>query len=116
MTGAPSELIHDYTEISWNSPHEFKIVWADGHESLYSLDFLRLNCPCAGCQGHGEQIYKDLPEDVAANPKESAPPAEVWPVGDYAIGIRFSDGHETGIFSFRFLRRYCPASQGDAIE
>jgi len=111
-----SQPSYDYTEISWISEHEFKISWTDGHESRYSLDFLRLNCPCAGCQGHGEQTYKDLPDGLASNPKESAPPATVWPVGDYAIGIRFSDGHETGIFSFRFLRRYCPASQGGDAE
>jgi DUF971 family protein len=101
-------LNYDYDEIAWISTHEFKILWTSGHESHYMLDFLRLNCPCAACQGHGEQSYCELPAFRVKDPKESIPPVDVYPVGNYAIGIRFSDGHDTGIFSFRFLRRFCP--------
>jgi len=95
---------YEFEEIAWTSAHEFKIIWADGYESTYLLDFLRLNCPCADCQGHGEQVYHLLPEERAAAPVESLPAVHVEPVGSYAIGIRFADGHDTGIFSYRFLR------------
>ena len=49
-------------ELAWLSPHEMEIHWADGHQSRYLLDFLRLNCPCAECQGHGLQLFQALPE------------------------------------------------------
>jgi DUF971 family protein len=102
------EQRYEFEEISWSSPHEFKILWVDGHESRYLLDFLRVNCPCAACQGHGAQSFRPVPPEFLENPVEAIPAAHVEPVGSYAIGIRFSDGHDTGIFSFRFLRNYCP--------
>jgi DUF971 family protein len=98
-------------ELAWLSPHEMEIHWADGHQSRYLLDFLRLNCPCAECQGHGLQLFQALPEKLAREPKQSVPPVEVQQVGTYAIGITFSDGHKTGIFSYRFLRRFCPCDE-----
>ena len=100
-----------HRRIEWLSPNAFKILWMDDHESEYSLDFLRLNCPCAVCKGHGIQEYKPLPPELKAAPKESAPPATFTPVGRYAVGIIFSDGHATGIFSYRFLRRFCPCAE-----
>ena len=98
-------------DLAWLSPHEIEIRWADGHRSQYLLDFLRLNCPCAECQGHSLQLFCALPEKRANEPKESAPPASVRPIGTYAFGITFSDGHKTGIFSYRFLRRFCPCAE-----
>ncbi len=99
---------HDFEEIDWLSAHEFRIRWSDGHESRYLLDFLRLNCPCALCQGHEPQHYRALPDEQAMSPNESVPPVTVRPIGQYAMGITFSDGHDTGIHSYRFLRRFCP--------
>jgi ATP-binding protein involved in chromosome partitioning len=32
-------------------------------------------------------------------------PTRIWSVGNYALGIAFSDGHDTGIFTFRALRK-----------
>ena len=98
-------------ELAWLSPHEMEIRWADGHQSRYLLDFLRLNCPCAECQGHSLQFFQPLPEKRVREPKESAPPARVRPIGSYAFGITFSDGHKTGIFSYRFLRAFCPCAE-----
>jgi DUF971 family protein len=108
MSSSEEAFNYEYDEITWVSKHTFKIAWSDGHLSEYMLDFLRLNCPCAACQGHGEQFYRELPAFRVKEPKESMPPVEVYPVGSYAIGIKFSDTHDTGIFSFRFLRRFCP--------
>lgn len=73
-----------------------KIRWADGHESIYSWSALRTQCPCAACRetGHRE-------EDSSIHPLELAP------VGRYALTIRWSDGHTTGIFSHEYLRSLC---------
>jgi DUF971 family protein len=50
----------------------------------------------------GKKVLEDdsVPEDVR--------PLEVRPVGHYAVTIRWSDGHDTGIYSFERLRRICP--------
>jgi DUF971 family protein len=83
---------------------ELGIVWEDGHESYYPGHYLRCACPCAQCvdEMSGKKVLKDdsVPEDVR--------PLEVRPVGHYAVTIRWSDGHDTGIYSFERLRRICP--------
>ncbi|MDX1385278.1 MAG: DUF971 domain-containing protein, partial [Thermoanaerobaculia bacterium] len=62
-------------------------------------------CPCAGCQGYGGRIsYREPPEDVE--------PAEITPVGNYAIHIVWKNGCRDGIYSFRFLRRLCSIPDG----
>ena len=74
-----------------------KIRWADGHESLYSWVLLRAQCPCASCR------EQKLP--MAVDP--AIKPLEIKPVGRYALTIRWSDGHATGIFSYEALRSLC---------
>jgi ATP-binding protein involved in chromosome partitioning len=85
----------------------FRIVWSDGHESTYPFDFLRSNCPCAECvdewTGERKQLNLDLPADLR--------PLGVSPVGIYAVAIPWSDGHRTGIYSFRRLRELCPCEK-----
>jgi DUF971 family protein len=39
--------------------------------------------------------------------KDPARPVEVIPVGKYALKFRWNDGHETGIYSWEYLRRVC---------
>ena len=89
-----------------------EITWADGHKSPLPHEILRGYCPCAGCQGHGAEI-KFLPGgDLAIKTIE--------PVGDYALSLEWGDGHNTGIYTFRYLRGLCrcpdcvPADQRDA--
>ncbi len=83
---------------------ELKIIWGDEHESLYAFRFLRQSCKCAFCvderTGQGilnkEQVNQDL-EGL-----------KVSIVGQYALRVDFSDGHNTGLFTFRYLRELCP--------
>lgn len=72
-----------------------KIVWGDGHESLYAWPDLRAACPCAACR----EAVPALQPDIY--------PAEIKPVGNYAVAIRWSDGHMTGIYSHELLRSIC---------
>ncbi len=74
-----------------------KIRWGDGHESLYSWSHLRASCPCAACREGGPP-----------QPDLTVRPLDLQPVGRYAMTIRWSDGHTTGIFSHEFLRSICP--------
>jgi DUF971 family protein len=87
------------------------IDWADGHAGVYPHDILRGYCPCAGCQGHGSDIGY-----VADGDREIR---EIHPVGDYALQFVWGDGHDSGIYTFRYLRALCrcaecvPADQAD---
>ncbi len=86
---------------------EIGIVWEDGHESYFSGHYLRCACACAHCvdEMSGAKVLEDsrVPADVA--------PVELHPVGNYAFSVRWSDGHETGIYTFERLRRLCPCCQ-----
>ena len=76
------------------------ITWADGHVSPYAWGFLRSVCPCATCREGGlPQAYPDVA------------PAEISPVGNYAVHFRWADGHSTGIYTFELLRSLCFCSQ-----
>lgn len=90
-----------------------QVTWRDGHESVYPFTLLRLECPCAVCTGLREQAAKD-PLRVMSHGAPTAADAVVTaaePVGRYAIKLRWRDGHDTGIYSFDFLRDLCPCSQ-----
>lgn len=78
------------------------IEWDDGQRRLYSVGELRRSCPCAGCQGHGRQVVALLPPS-AIDPRLSI--SGMAPVGSYGYNIRFSDGHETGIYTLELLQR-----------
>jgi DUF971 family protein len=79
---------------------ELAIVWADGRETYVSGFDLRCACTCAQCV---EEMTGRALLDPAAVPRDVRP-LEVHPVGRYGFGIRFSDGHDTGIYAFSRLR------------
>ncbi|MGE0784505.1 MAG: gamma-butyrobetaine hydroxylase-like domain-containing protein [Sandaracinaceae bacterium] len=76
-----------------------EIDWADGTTDGYRHVILRGFCPCAHCQGHHGPVRW----------VEGAPAADltldaIEPVGNYALTLRWGDGHATGIYTFRFLK------------
>jgi len=77
------------------------VLWADGDRRVIPARDLRIACPCAACRD--EMTGKPLldPASVPLN----VTPARIWSVGNYALGITFSDGHGSGIYSFRALRQ-----------
>jgi len=81
-----------------------ELAWADGHKSVFGLRFLRKNCPCAGCQGERDLLGRTLLPVVRTvhDGPITATGAEL--VGNYALRIKWSDGHDTGIYSFKYLR------------
>lgn len=92
-----------------------KIDWQDGHRSEYTVAYLRDECPCATCTGaHGTEPQKS-DYSAPANPFQMYKPAlkmlSVEPVGGYAIRINWSDGHNTGIYSWEHLRAICPCQE-----
>jgi len=88
-------------QIIEESDSEISILWSDETESRYSAAQLRKACPCAGCVNEwtGEKILKA--ETVAEDMSFSS----IAIVGRYALNFNFTDGHDTGIFSFQFLKQ-----------
>jgi DUF971 family protein len=88
------------TQIVEESDSEISIDWSDGSETHYTAAQLRRACPCAGCvdEWTGKKTLTDasIPDDLTFKHTSI--------VGRYALNFHFSDGHETGIFSFKYLR------------
>jgi DUF971 family protein len=83
------------------------ISWDDGHESIYWIQYLREICPCASCQGETIlfKTYKSDKVDLELPGKYEL--KNIRTVGNYAIQIFWLDGHDTGIYSFEFLKKIC---------
>src|SRR3954447_26968331 len=81
------------------------ITWADGHQSHLPLRLLRKYCPCAGCQGERDILGRTRLPIVRTtyDGPITANGAEL--VGNYALRIEFSDGHNAGIYTFPYLRQ-----------
>ncbi|MCC7144029.1 MAG: DUF971 domain-containing protein [Candidatus Eisenbacteria bacterium] len=81
------------------------IAWGDGHQSTYGGPALRQSCPCAACRDERE----------APNPLRVVRPIDprsvnlvtAEPIGNYALGLVWGDGHRTGIYPYRLLRQLC---------
>lgn len=88
----PSKIVEE-------SDSAISIEWSDGKSTSYIASDLRRNCPCAGCinEWTGEKMLdeKSVAEDLSFT--------HISIVGRYALNFHFSDGHETGIFSFKYL-------------
>ena len=95
------------THIFRASDTELGISWEDGHESRYSLRALRLACKCARCVHEITKVPLLEPASVPMDIK----PQKIDPVGRYGISVTWSDGHDTGIATFRELRAQCPCEQ-----
>lgn len=98
---------HDDT----NSPRDLKVKikeqqliidWKDGKHSEFSLDDLRKQCPCAACRTDRDKKNENPFNILKADPTTIRVTSAKL-VGNYAIQFNWSDGHNTGIFDFRFL-------------
>lgn len=94
-------------QIIEESDSEVTITWSDDLETHYNALDLRRTCPCAGCinEWTGEKMLKDdqIPVDLSFR--------SISIVGRYALNFHFSDGHDTGIFSFAYLRKLSDETQ-----
>ena len=90
-------------EIMQEGDAGLRITWADGRVCNYDAAVLRRSCPCAQCVNEwtGQRTLK--PESIA----QGIEIADLTIVGRYALNFRWSDGHETGIYSFKYLRDLC---------
>jgi ATP-binding protein involved in chromosome partitioning len=84
-----------------------RVGWSDGHVSVFEGRALRLACACAVCvdewSGQPTLDSAKVPERVSAE--------EIRLTGNYGIRVRWSDGHDTGIYTFDRLRALCPCER-----
>jgi ATP-binding protein involved in chromosome partitioning len=79
------------------------IRWSDGHDGRYKSRELRLACRCAACvdEWSHENLIMESSIPVSVKPKA------IEIVGNYALHITWSDGHNTGIYTYDYLRGLC---------
>jgi DUF971 family protein len=83
------------------------VAWKDGRTTAFDTLTLRKHCPCAGCRTERErsspttELFPILKKDPGLGPPHLIG-AKL--VGSYAIQLIWADGHDTGIYDFRYLR------------
>ena len=77
-----------------------EIAFADGARFRLPCEFLRVYSPSAEVRGHGPG------QEVLQTGKKEVGIARIEPVGQYAVQLHFSDGHDTGIYSWDLLYDY----------
>ena len=109
-----SEQFPEPEHIAISKSKGITIDWKDQHHSEYTVAYLRDECPCATCTGaHGTEPQKSeysAPSSPFAMYKPTLKMRSVEPVGQYAIRIDWSDGHNTGIYSYDHFRKICPCN------
>lgn len=81
-----------------------EIVWDDDSTSFHRHEVLRGFCPCAVCQGH-EGAIEWVDGEWSGDAVELTDLVET---GQYGLRLVWADGHQTGIYSFRFLNDLAP--------
>ena len=83
---------------------ELEITWEPGHIGYYPYRNLRLACHCAGCVDEitGKRIVDPatIPGDILIT--------DMQLVGNYAVKIVWSGGHDTGLYTWKRLAQLCP--------
>jgi DUF971 family protein len=77
-----------------------ELVYADGRCVSLTFEFLRVYSPSAEVRGHGPG------QEVLQVGKKEVNIERIEPVGTYAVQLYFSDGHNTGIYSWEILHDY----------
>ena len=94
-----------------------EIDWQDGHKSSWNFVWLRNACPCATCHEEREKTGrragepKPKAQTLLMMYEAPARPTEVSQVGKYALKFKWTDGHESGIYSWEYLRRVCQCDE-----
>lgn len=77
-----------------------EISFSDGSNFSFPFEFLRVYSPSAEVRGHGPG------QEVLQTGKKDVDIMNIEPVGRYALQITFSDGHDTGIYSWDLFHQY----------
>lgn len=92
MSDAPTEIRLKRAE------RVLVVSFTDGVSYTLPAEYLRVFSPSAEVRGHG------LAEPLLVTGKQAVGISAVEPIGNYAVKLVFSDGHDTGLYSWGFLR------------
>lgn len=99
MNPDPSQITVDHTQ------QALVILWKDAHVTSLPFNLLRKQCPCATCMEERKNVN---PLKLVVGPVPRAVEiTQVAPTGRYALQLSFSDGHDTGIYTYEYLRGLC---------
>jgi DUF971 family protein len=97
MAGLTSDSPTPRSLVVHGQSRVLEVVFSDGAEFRIPFELMRIYSPSAEVQGHGPG------QEVLQTGKRNVDLAALEPVGNYAVQPTFSDGHDTGIFSWDFL-------------
>ena len=80
------------------------VKWTDDSETVIPLNTLRDNCPCASCSGETDVLGNIYKGPTLKMNKNSYRIMSINPVGYYGIRPIWTDGHNTGIYTFNLLK------------
>ncbi len=90
------------------------VTWPGGRVDRFAAFDLRAGCPCAGCVDEisGRRILRPADVDPEVRARSTAR------IGRYAVQIQWSDGHNTGIYTYEGLlaNRYRPGDPADGED
>ena len=91
--------MHTPTEIKLRTrSHVLEVAFEDGARFLLPFEYLRTHSPSAEVKGHGPG------QEVLVLGKQHVGIRAVDPVGQYAVKLVFDDGHDSGLFTWKYLR------------
>ena len=90
------------TEINYHRKSRLlEVAFGDDERFQLTAEFLRVYSPSAEVRGHGPG------QEVLQIGKENVSIDRIEPVGNYAVRLYFDDGHDTGLYSWEELHRFC---------
>lgn len=78
-----------------------ELVYQDDRAYRLSFEFLRVHSPSAEVRGHGPG------QEILQTDKQDVDIVQLEAVGQYAVRPIFSDGHDSGLYSWDYLRHLC---------
>lgn len=90
------------TEIKVKEKKFLFVKWNNETESKISLTDLRRFCPCAICTSEADKHHHDY---IIVYSEDQTKISTIQVVGNYAISVVWSDGHNTGFYDFNYLKK-----------
>lgn len=95
----PADVEAHVSRIHYSSKRrELDIEFSDGVAAALTAEFLRVFSPSAEVRGHGPG------QEVLQTGKSAVQIKAIQPVGHYAVQLVFDDGHDSGLYSWSYLR------------
>jgi DUF971 family protein len=92
-------------QIKIENKENLLIKWDEVDESRIGLKYLRDECPCANCKGETVLLKTYRPPKPQITNPDMYKIKNIEAVGGYAIQVSWKDGHNTGIYSWEYLKK-----------